>query len=102
MVDIAMDPEVAAPIVERFASLADELEQVRWSFLSQATAVDDACGEFSASVADGTDGFQVSWRSAADTCAVTAGLISGNTNVFDLELQRLDADLAQVPDISGG
>lgn len=101
MVDIAMDPDVAAPVVERFANLQGILEEMRWKPISDGSAVDNACGEFRASVADSTDAFHMSWRSAFDVCAITAGLIGANTNVFDIELQNVDVDLAAVPDLSG-
>ncbi|WP_244929747.1 hypothetical protein [Nocardioides sp. W7] len=102
MVDIAMEADVAAPIIERFATLQGILEEMRHKPISVATSVDNACGEFKAAVADATDAFHMSWRQAFDTCGVTAGLIGANTNVFEVELQRVDAELAVIPDISGG
>lgn len=102
MVDIAMEPEVAAPVIERFAELQGLLEEMRWRPISVASTVDNACGEFQGAVADSTDAFHMSWRQAFDTCAITSGLIGANTNVFEVELTRVDADLAAIPDLSGG
>lgn len=102
MVDIAMDPEVAQPIIQRFDHVQDALEEMRWKPMSVSSYIDNACGEFQDIVSDATDAFHMSWRASFDTCGVTAGLIGANTNVFEIELQKVDADLAVVPDLAGG
>jgi hypothetical protein len=96
-----MDPEVAQPIIQRFDSVQDMLEEMRHKPISIGSSIDNACGEFKAGIVDATDAFHMSWRTSFDTCGVTAGLIGANTNVFEVELTRIDADLAVIPDISG-
>lgn len=97
--DVKMSAGAAEPVIEHFRDLAAEFENTRWKPWGQANGIDAACGELSSSVEDGTDAYHLAWRVTLDTCSEAAALIAGNTNVFDLDLHRLDEDLSHVPTI---
>lgn len=97
--DLVMSADAAAPIIEHFRDLSAELDNTRFVMLSQSTSISNACGEFSSSVEDGCDSFQMSWGQTFAFCGETASLIAGNTNVFEIALERLDTDLSHLPTI---
>lgn len=99
--DLKMSDQAARPIIERFTSLSHDLDNAIVTSSGAAGMIGLGCGEFAPSVQDASDGFRLSWNTTYSFCGETAQLIAGNTNVFDIDLTRLDADLA-LPDLSGG
>jgi len=97
MGDVAMSAEAADRIKNRFNDLSAEFSNSRSDILSLSSGIDAATGEFSSSVADGTDTFSISWRETFDVCRTAAALIAGNTNTFRVELDRLDQDYGHTP-----
>jgi hypothetical protein len=97
MGDVKMSAAAAAHIQNRFNDLSAEFSNSRWNILGFSAGIHTACGQFGATVQDGTDSFQVSWRETFDVCRVTSALIAGNTNTFKVELDRLDQDYGHTP-----
>ncbi len=95
--DVKMSGTAAAPIIDRFNNISAEFSNTRWDIIGYCSSISVACGEFSGSVGHGKDCFDLSWRSTFDLCSDTAALIAGNTNVFEVELHRLDRDAAHIP-----
>ncbi len=99
MTDVKMTAAAAAPIIEHFRDLAAEFDNTKLQPWTHGINIDGACGEFHTHIEDATDGYHVAWRVTMETCGETAALIAGNTNVFDIELTRLDEDLTHLPTI---
>ncbi|MBF4161780.1 hypothetical protein [Nocardioides acrostichi] len=100
--DVKMDPSMARPVIDRFTTMRQSLSNAQVSVSGAAGLVEMGCGEFGPVVSDGSDGFSIAWRESLHVTADSAGIIAGNTNVFEIEITRLDNELATVPDISGG
>ena len=95
--DVKMSADAAARIQNRFNDLSQEFANTRSSITSHAVDISAACGEFSPSVEDGKEGWELSWRETFDVCRTAAAVIAGNTNTFEVELTRLDQDYGHVP-----
>ncbi|HET6653705.1 MAG TPA: hypothetical protein VFH10_13760 [Nocardioides sp.] len=92
-----MSAQAAAQIKNRFNDLSAEFHNTGADIVSHTSSVASACGEFSGSVADGNDMFEMSWRETFDACRTAAAVIAGNTNTFEVELDRLDQDYGHTP-----
>lgn len=95
--DVKMSADAAARIKDRFNNLSQEFANSRSSITAHAADISTACGEFSGSVEDGKESWELSWRETFDVCRTAAAVIAGNTNTFEVELTRLDQDYGHVP-----
>ncbi|MCM0621276.1 hypothetical protein [Nocardioides bruguierae] len=92
--DLYLDPAAVTPLVERFRTLRQTLQNAQPGVVGHCGAVQRACGEFSGAVADGAEKYQIGWRAALDLTATSAGVVAGNINVEVIDVTRLDQDLA--------
>ncbi|MDO9456721.1 hypothetical protein [Nocardioides sp.] len=97
--DLVMTDTVAAPIIEHFRDLSAEFDNSGMEVGGHRMDTITACGEMSQFVEDGANAYLISWGQTLEFCGETAALIAGNTNVFEISLERLDTDLSHLPTI---
>ena len=89
---IALDVSTADAIRNRFNDLSAEFQNTREPMRGHYTSITSGCGEFSSSVDSGASKFFLSWNDVFDLCSTEAGLIAGNVNGFQIDLEALDRD----------
>lgn len=91
---ITMSPEVAAQVEDRFDNLSQDFFNLSDLISTARITIESACGEFTADMQAYTPNFENGWTQTFDIASESAGLIAGNTNRLQVDLEAVDRDAA--------
>lgn len=89
---IRMSPEVAAQVEDRFDNLSQDFFKLSELIGTARDTVESACGSFASDMQAFTPNFESGWTTTFDIGSESAGLIAGNTNQLQVDLEKVDRD----------
>lgn len=97
---ITMSPEVAAQVEDRFDNLSQDFYNLSDLISTARTTVEAGCGDFAADMQAYTATFESGWTQTFDIGSESAGLIAGNTNQLQVDLEAVDRDASHTTPIT--
>lgn len=89
---IRMSPEVAAQVEDRFDNLSQDFYNLSRLIKTARSNIESGCGTFAPDMEAFTPNFENGWILTFDIGSECAGLIAGNTNQLQVDLEKVDRD----------
>ena len=89
---IRMSPEVAAQVEDRFDNLSQDFYNLSDLISTARVTIESGCGDFAGDMRAYTPNFENGWTLTFDIGSECAGLIAGNTNTLQVDLEAIDRD----------
>ncbi len=97
---LRMTDEAAARIEDRFDNLSQDFWQLMEMVPDLRSDIEAGAGEFAAELTAYTGLFKSGWEQTFEVASKSAGLIAGNTNAMNIDLNALDRDLSHQLDLT--